>query len=120
MKKEPNGNGYDQRSFRRERRNRQSSPGQLKIQTDLFYDYRSNVAAYPKWQAWMQNKQPRLLVIWGKYDPSFDDGEPKLYREHVPSVAVHVLEAGHFALDTKADEIASLVSAFMHDRKKKK
>ena len=49
-----------------------NQPGQADIQSDLFYDYRTNVEAYPKWQAWMREKQPRLLVIWGKYDLSFD------------------------------------------------
>ena len=49
-----------------------TSPARLDIQSDLFYDYRTNVDAYPKWQAWMREKQPRLLVIWGKYDLSFE------------------------------------------------
>ena len=58
-----------------------NQPGQADIQSDLFYDYRTNVDAYPKWQAWMQKTQPRLLVIWGKYDLSFDPGEPERYRK---------------------------------------
>jgi pimeloyl-ACP methyl ester carboxylesterase len=58
-------------------------------------------------------QQPRLLVIWGKYDPSFDLGEPERYRKDVPNAEVHVLDAGHFALDTAADEIAALVRKFM-------
>ena len=45
-----------------------NQPGQAEIQSDLFYDYRTNVDAYPKWQAWMREKQPHLLVIWGKYE----------------------------------------------------
>ena len=90
-----------------------NQPGQADIQSDLFYDYRTNVDAYPKWQAWMQKTQPRLLVIWGKYDLSFDPGEPERYRKDVPHAEVHVLDAGHFALDTKADEIAALVRTFM-------
>jgi pimeloyl-ACP methyl ester carboxylesterase len=49
-----------------------SRPGQADIQTDLFYDYRTNVAAYPTWQAWLRQRQPKLLVLWGKYDPSFE------------------------------------------------
>jgi pimeloyl-ACP methyl ester carboxylesterase len=89
-----------------------SQPGQSDIQTELFYDYRTNVASYPKWQAWLQKTQPRLLVIWGKYDPSFDISEPEAYRRDVPNASVHVLEAGHFALDTKADEIAALIRNF--------
>jgi pimeloyl-ACP methyl ester carboxylesterase len=89
-----------------------SQPGQSDIQTELFYDYRTNVASYPKWQAWLQKTQPRLLVIWGKYDPSFDISEPEAYRRDVPNASVHVLEAGHFALDTKADGIAALIRNF--------
>ena len=61
----------------------------------------------------MQKTQPRLLVIWGKHDLSFDPGEPERYRKDVPKAQVYVLEAGHFALDTKADEIAALVTQFM-------
>jgi pimeloyl-ACP methyl ester carboxylesterase len=87
--------------------------GQIDIQTELFYDYRTNVDLYPKWQAWMREHQPRLLVIWGKYDLSFDPSEPEAYRRDVPNAEVHVLDAGHFALDTAADEIAALVRAFM-------
>ena len=94
-----------------------NSPGQAQIQSDLFYDYRTNVENYPKWQAWMQKSQPQLLVIWGKHDLSFDPGEPERYRKDVPSAQVHVLDAGHFALDTKADEIAALVSQFMKTQK---
>jgi pimeloyl-ACP methyl ester carboxylesterase len=87
--------------------------GQAEIQSNLFYDYRTNVDAYPKWQAWMREAQPRLLVIWGKYDLSFDLWEPEAYRRDVPNAQVHVLEAGHFALDTAADEIAQLVRDFV-------
>jgi pimeloyl-ACP methyl ester carboxylesterase len=90
-----------------------NSPGQAQIQSDLFYDYRTNVEAYPKWQAWMQKTQPGLLVIWGKHDLSFDPAEPERYRKDVPGAEVHVLDAGHFALDTKADEIAALVRRFV-------
>src|SRR5262245_33791334 len=90
-----------------------NQPGQADIQSDLFYDYRTNVNAYPKWQAWMREKQPRLLVIWGRYDLSFERSEPEAYRRDVPSAHVYVLDAGHCALDTAADEIAALVRGFL-------
>jgi pimeloyl-ACP methyl ester carboxylesterase len=89
-----------------------NTPGQAQIQSDLFYDYRTNVDAYPKWQAWLQKTQPKLLVLWGKHDLSFDLGEPERYRKDVPKAEVYVLDAGHFALDTKADEMAALVREF--------
>jgi pimeloyl-ACP methyl ester carboxylesterase len=56
-------------------------------------------------------------VIWGKYDLSFELSEPEAYRRDVPNAEVHVLDAGHFALDTKADEIAALVGQFMETQK---
>ena len=93
-----------------------NSPGQAQIQSDLFYDYCTNVDAYPKWQAWMQKTQPKLLVIWGRHDLSFDLGEPERYRKDVSSAEVYVLAAGHFALDTKAEEIAALVRQFVKTR----
>jgi pimeloyl-ACP methyl ester carboxylesterase len=90
-----------------------NQPGQVEIQSDLFYDYRTNVEAYPKWQAWMREKQPRLLVIWGKNESSFDPSEPEAYKQDVPSAQVHIVDGGHFALDTAADDIAALVRDFM-------
>jgi pimeloyl-ACP methyl ester carboxylesterase len=95
-----------------------SQPGQADIQIDMFYDYRTNVDAYRTWQAWMRQTQPQLLVIWGKYDLSFDISEPDAYRQDVPDAQVHILDAGHFALDVAADEIAELVGNFMDERRR--
>jgi pimeloyl-ACP methyl ester carboxylesterase len=65
----------------------------------------------------MQKTQPKLLVLWGKHDLSFDLGEPERYRKDVPNAEVYVLDAAHFALDTKANEIAALVREFMKMQK---
>jgi pimeloyl-ACP methyl ester carboxylesterase len=90
-----------------------NQPGQGDIQSELFYDYRTNVESYPKWQAWMREKQPRLLVIWGKFEASFDPSEPESYRRDVPKAEIHIVDGGHFALDTAADQIAMIVREFV-------
>ena len=90
-----------------------SQPGQTQIQADLFYDYQTNVAAYPAWQAWMRQHQPPMLVVWGKWDPSFAVGGAPAYQRDVPKAEVHILDAGHFALDEKVDEIAALMRTFL-------
>ena len=87
-----------------------NQPGQADIQSDLFYDYRTNVDSYPKWQAWMREKKPRLLVIWGKHDLSFDLRGTGALSQRCSERSSRILEAGHFALDTAADEIAALVA----------
>jgi pimeloyl-ACP methyl ester carboxylesterase len=88
-------------------------PGQADIQAQLFLDYRTNVASYLRWQQWLRETRPKLLVLWGKYDSSFTVAGGTAYAEDVPGAEIHVLEAGHFALDEATDEIASLVDAFL-------
>jgi pimeloyl-ACP methyl ester carboxylesterase len=90
-----------------------SRPGQLEIQTELFYDYRNNVAAYLQWQAWLREHQPPLLVLWGRYDPSFTTAGATAYQRDVPAAGIHFLDAGHFALDEACDEIAALIRSFL-------
>lgn len=90
-----------------------NQPGQADIQTELFFDYQNNVKAYPAWQKWLRARQPRMLVLWGKYDPSFTMAGAEAYRKDVPSAEVHILEAGHFALDEQAARIISLTETFM-------
>ena len=88
-------------------------PGQADIQTDLFFDYQTNVASYPAWQEWLRAHQPPLLVTWGCYDPSFEAAEADAYRRDVPDAEVVLLDAGHFALEEQADEIADLTRGFL-------
>jgi len=91
-------------------------PGQADIQTDLFFDYQNNLKAYPTWQKWLRDHQPPMLVLWGRYDPSFLVEGAEAYRKDVPSADVHILDAGHFALDEQAPEVIRLTDAFMQKR----
>jgi pimeloyl-ACP methyl ester carboxylesterase len=93
-----------------------SRPGQREIQADLFYDYQTNLVAYPAWQAWLRATQPPLLVVWGRYDPSFTVQGATAYRRDVPAAEVHLLDAGHFALDEQCDAIAVLIRNFLARR----
>ncbi|MCC8404625.1 alpha/beta hydrolase [Paraburkholderia sp. MMS20-SJTN17] len=88
-------------------------PGQVDIQTELFYDYRNNVAAYPRWQAWLRARRPPLLVVWGRHDPSFAVEGAHAYQRDVPDAEVHLIDAGHFALDEATDEVAHLTREFL-------
>lgn len=87
--------------------------GQDRIQEILFYDYRTNLASYPKWQAYLKDRQPPLLVLWGRYDPSFTVAGAYAYQRDVPSAEVHILAAGHFALDEAVAEIAARTRRFL-------
>ena len=90
-----------------------SRPGQHEIQADLLYDYRTNVASYPAWQAWLREHKPPTLVAWGRNDPSFIAPGAEAYKRDLPEAEIHLLDAGHFALDEKNDQIASLILDFL-------
>ena len=95
-----------------------SRPGEREIQAELLYDYRTNVAAYPKWQAWLRAHKPATLVLWGGYDPSFITPGAEAYRRDVPDAELHILQAGHFALDEQCDQVARLTRDFLRRKLK--
>ncbi|WP_185983079.1 alpha/beta fold hydrolase [Aureimonas mangrovi] len=90
-----------------------SRPGAEEIQLDLILDYRSNVALYPSFQAYFRAHRPPLLAVWGRHDPAFVPAGAEAYRRDLPDAEIHLLDAGHFALETHATEIADLMRGFL-------
>ena len=93
-----------------------SRPGQAAIQSNLFYDYRTNVEFYPRWQAYLRERQPPTLVLWGKYDISFAIARALAYGRDLPDAEILILDAGHFAMDEALDEIVDLNRRFFASR----
>jgi pimeloyl-ACP methyl ester carboxylesterase len=90
-----------------------SRRGNDEIQLDLFLDYASNVALYPKFQAYFAERRPPLLAVWGKNDPFFLPPGAEAFKRDNPNAEVHFLDTGHFALETHADEIAQAIREFL-------
>jgi pimeloyl-ACP methyl ester carboxylesterase len=88
-------------------------PGNDEIQLDLFLDYASNVALYPKFQEYFRAKQPPLLAVWGKNDPFFLPAGAEAFKRDNRNAEVRFFETGHFALETHASEIAAAMRDFL-------
>jgi pimeloyl-ACP methyl ester carboxylesterase len=88
-------------------------PGMDEIQLDLFGDYQSNVALYPKFQTYFRKSKPPLLATWGKNDPFFLPAGAEAFKRDIPGAEVRFLDTGHFALETHCDEIAKLIREFL-------
>jgi len=95
-----------------------ASPEAQEIQLDLILDYRTNVKLYPEFQAYFRQHQPPLLAVWGKNDPAFLPAGAEAYKRDLPAAKVHLLDAGHFALETHTDEIAALMLRFLEHAEK--
>ena len=88
-------------------------PGRTEIQLDLILDYRSNVALYPVFQAYLRQHQPPLLAAWGRNDAHFVPAGARAYRTDVRDAEIHFVDAGHFARETHAADIGALMLDFL-------
>ncbi len=91
-------------------------PGAKQVQLDLFYDYRTNVELYPKWQAFLKDRQPKTIIFWGQNDIFFTPAGGEAYLEALPKAEMHRLDSGHFAVEDSLDEIAEKMIAFHQKR----
>jgi pimeloyl-ACP methyl ester carboxylesterase len=92
-------------------------PGNRDIQLDLFYDYRTNVPLYPEFQNFFHNNQPPTLIVWGRNDFIFPPEGAAPYSRDLKNVETHLLNTGHFALETHGEEIASRIETFLSNNK---
>lgn len=88
-------------------------PGIDEAQLDLFLDYASNVALYPKFQEYLRTKRPALLAVWGKNDPFFLPAGAEAFKRDLPDAEVRFFDTGHFALETHAEEIGGEIREFL-------
>jgi len=87
-------------------------PGMDEIQSDLIFDYQTNVALYPVFQQYLREHQPPLLAVWGKNDPSFIPAGAEAFARDLPAAEIRFVDSGHFALETHHSEIARLMKSF--------
>lgn len=93
-----------------------SRPGNENTMLALLYDYRTNLDHYPAWHEYFRKHQPPALIVWGKNDVIFPAAGARAYLRDLPRAELHLLDAGHFALEDNGDEIARLMLDFF-DRK---
>jgi len=82
-------------------------------QLDLFHNYPSNVALYDEWHRYFRDKQPRTLIVWGQNDPFFTVEGAKAFLTDLPNAELHLLNAGHFALEEEGVFIAERIREFL-------
>lgn len=88
-------------------------PGNAEIQLDMFLSYGSNPPLYPQWQEYFRKHQPPMLIVWGKNDPIFPPAGAEPYKRDLKTLEFHLIDAGHFALETNGDEIGAFMTTFL-------
>ena len=92
---------------------RMQRPNAQKVNLDLWYDYQNNLKLYPKWQQYLRDHQPPVLVVWGKNDAYFPESGAEAFKKDVKNLDYNVYDTGHFALEDHAEEIIGKIRQFM-------
>lgn len=92
---------------------RMQRPNAHKIHLDLFYDYQNNIKLYPKWQQFIREQQPPVLVVWGKNDAFFPESGAEAFKKDAKNIDYHIYDTGHFALEEDGIDIIQKIRAFM-------
>jgi pimeloyl-ACP methyl ester carboxylesterase len=91
-------------------------PNARRVQLDLFYDYRTNVALYPQWQKFLRDGQPKTLIFWGQDDIFFTREGGEAYLRDLPKAEMHRLDSGHFAVEDCLEQIATNIERFYDEK----
>ncbi|GLY28865.1 alpha/beta hydrolase [Kineosporia sp. NBRC 101731] len=91
-------------------------PGSDRVQLRLFADYATNIDLYPDVQRYFRESQVPLLAVWGRNDPVFDPAGAEAFVKDLPRAEVHLLDGGHFLLESALDEVVPILRAFFTDR----
>ncbi|WP_452219406.1 alpha/beta fold hydrolase [Lacinutrix undariae] len=97
---------------------RLSRPNAHAVNLDLFYDYQNNIKLYPKWQQYLRDNQPPLLIVWGKNDAFFPESGAEAFKRDVKNIDYNIYDTGHFALEEDGDAIITKMRFFMKNLNK--
>ncbi|WP_420572134.1 alpha/beta fold hydrolase [Kordia sp.] len=92
---------------------RMQRPNAHKMHLDLFYDYQNNIKLYPKWQQFIREHQPPVLVVWGKNDAFFPESGAEAFKKDAKNIEYYIYDTGHFALEEDGIDIIQKMRVFM-------
>lgn len=92
---------------------RMSRPNAHKVNIDLWFDYQNNLKLYPLWQQYLREKQPPMLIVWGKNDEYFPESGAAAFKKDLNIIDYNIYDTGHFALEEYGEEIIEKIRAFM-------
>jgi pimeloyl-ACP methyl ester carboxylesterase len=90
-----------------------SRPGNDAIQLDLFADYATNPPLYPRLHEYFRTTRVPLLAVWGRGDEIFGPAGATAFADDLPDAEIHLLDGGHFLLESAVEEVAGLIRPFL-------
>jgi pimeloyl-ACP methyl ester carboxylesterase len=89
------------------------TPERRDIVVRVIAGLRDNLAWFPRYQAYLRDHQPPTLIVWGPQDGYMPEGAARAYLRDLPNAELHLLDGGHWALETNLEQIATLMREFL-------
>ncbi|MGW0436040.1 alpha/beta fold hydrolase [Micromonospora sp. NPDC003197] len=89
------------------------TPPRPEILVGIFEDQANTFAQFPRIQEYLRTYQPPALIVWGPHDGYMPEGAARAYLRDLPAAELHLLDGGHWALETNLGEIVPLVRDFL-------
>jgi pimeloyl-ACP methyl ester carboxylesterase len=83
------------------------------IAADVIAGLRDNLAWFPRYQAYLRTHQPPALIVWGPRDGYMPEPSARAYLRDLPQAELHLLDGGHWLLETHLDEVVALSRDFL-------
>ncbi|MBV9350244.1 MAG: alpha/beta hydrolase [Mycobacterium sp.] len=90
-----------------------SRAGNDKVQLKLLLDYATNAPLYPRLHEYFRTSKVPLLAAWGRGDEIFGPAGAQAFAEDLPDAEIHLLDGGHFLLESAREEVTELIRAFL-------
>ncbi len=86
-----------------------SIPANRVFMSRLLMNLATNIPHYPEWNAYLKDRQPKTLIVWGRNDPLFVPAAAEFVKQVVPAADLRYFDGSHFVLDEYADAIAGAI-----------
>ena len=89
------------------------TPQRREIAIDLIAGLKDNRAWFPKHRQYLREHRPPTLIVWGPHDHYMPEQSAKAYLRDLPDAELHLLDGGHWLLETHLDEVVPLLRDFL-------
>jgi pimeloyl-ACP methyl ester carboxylesterase len=89
------------------------TPRRREIAVGLIAGLKENRAWFPQHRAYLREHRPPTLIVWGPQDGYMPEKSARAYLRDLPDAELHLLDGGHWLLETNLDEVVALARDFL-------
>jgi pimeloyl-ACP methyl ester carboxylesterase len=90
-----------------------ATPRRVEAMVDLIAGLKENRGWFPQHREYLRTHRPPTLIVWGPQDHYMPETSARAYLRDLPDAELHLLDGGHWLLETNLDEVVALLRDFL-------